>query len=155
MNDYPGISIKGITSAHELTQVINEPTNFEPNKTPSSIDLLFFSQPGLLMESGTLASLRWQCHHNMIYAKIDLTRKSPKPFRRKVWIYKDADEREIRKCLSSITWERNILHKNANDQGNFVTESILNFCPSRMITQRFKDKPWMTDTIKTEIESKV
>ena len=47
-----GTRIEELTSFLGLTQLIAEPTNFEPNKTPSCIDLIFTNQPILVMESG-------------------------------------------------------------------------------------------------------
>ena len=56
---YPGETISNITGLHGLHEIINEPTNFYPGKTPSCIDLIFCSQPNLITESGvfTLSSL--------------------------------------------------------------------------------------------------
>ena len=158
ITDYPGLLLADTTSLHGLTQIIDQPTNFEPNKTPSCIDLIFSSQPNLLIDYGTLASLLTQCHHSIIYAKIDLAPKLPKPTKRKMWDYSNADECNIRKVLSSVNWERNILYKNPNNQVEFLTESIVNtfsnFCPNRVVTCRFKDKPWMTNEIKQKLKEK-
>ena len=45
-----------------LSQVISEPTNFEPHKNPSCIDLLVADQPNIILDSGTRASLDSYCH---------------------------------------------------------------------------------------------
>ena len=58
--DYPG----GIIS--------NQPTHFYPGKNPCCIDVNFCTQINLISESGVLPSLLPQCHHDIIYAKIDL-----------------------------------------------------------------------------------
>ena len=42
------------------------------NNTSSYIDLIFNSQPNLLIESGVHASLHRSCHHQIIYAKFNL-----------------------------------------------------------------------------------
>ena len=55
--DYLGSTIADTASLHALIQIIDQPTNFEPNKTPFCIDLIFSSQPSLMAEFGTLASL--------------------------------------------------------------------------------------------------
>ena len=34
-------------------QLLKEPTNLEPNKNPSCIDLIFTDQPNCVIESGT------------------------------------------------------------------------------------------------------
>ena len=111
-----------------------------------------------MAEFGTLASLLTQCHHNIIYAKIDLVSKLPKPSKQSKWDYKNADVGSIRKCLFEINWERNIVHKNPNNHVEFQTESILNtfsnFCPNKTVIRRFKYKPWMTNEIKQKLKEK-
>ena len=42
MTDYPGSTIADTASLHRLIQIIDQPTNFEPNKTPSCINLICF-----------------------------------------------------------------------------------------------------------------
>ena len=107
---------------------------------------------------GTLASLLTQCHHNIIYAKIDFASKLPKPSKQRLWDYKNADVGNIRKSLFTMNWERNIFHKNPNKHVEFLTESILNtfsnFCPNKTVIRRFKDKPWMTSEIKQKLKEK-
>ena len=75
-----------------------------------------------------------------------------------MWDYNNADECNIRESLSSVNWERNIFYKNPNNQVEFLTASILNtfsnFCPNRIVTCRFKDKPWMTNEIKQKLKEK-
>ena len=137
--DYPGSTIADTASLNGLIQIIDKPTNFEPNETASCIDLIFSSQPSVMAEFGTLVSLLTQSHHNIIYAKIDLASKLPKPSKQRKWDYKNADVGSMRKCLFEINWERNIFHKNLNNQVEFLTESLLNtfanFCPNRTVVR--------------------
>ena len=62
-----GNGIEEFTLSLGLTQIISEPTNFEPHKNPSCIDLIFSDQPYLIMESGTRSSLDVLCHHQIIF----------------------------------------------------------------------------------------
>ena len=48
-----GISIEDPATTLGLTQLIKEPTNFEPNKNPTCINLVFTDQPNLVLDSGT------------------------------------------------------------------------------------------------------
>ena len=50
--------------------------------TNTCIDLIFTSQPNLAMESGVHSSLHQNCHHQLIYAKINLKEFSPPPYER-------------------------------------------------------------------------
>ena len=51
-----GNSIEDLATLLGLTQLINEPTNFERNKKSSCIVLVLTNQPNLVLESGTLLS---------------------------------------------------------------------------------------------------
>ena len=54
-----------------LQQIINETTYLTSNSS-LCIDLIFTSQPNLLMESGVHSSLHPNCHHQIVFAKINL-----------------------------------------------------------------------------------
>ena len=74
-----GREIEDLFTSLNLTQIISEPTNFEPGKKPSCIDLIVTDQPNLILDSGTRASLDSNCHHQIIYGKINF-RIPPPPF---------------------------------------------------------------------------
>ena len=156
--DYPGETISNIIDFHGLHEIINQPTHFYPGKNPSCIDLIFCSQPNLISESGVLPSLLPQCHHDIIFAKIDLNVKLPPQYKRTMWDYKNADKISIKRSLSSVNWERSIRHRNPNNQVEFLTNCIVNtfsnVCPSKVVTCRYKDAPWMTCEIKFKLKEK-
>ena len=54
-----------------MTQVMKEPTHFLEN-SKSCIDLIFISQPNMVMDSSVHSSLRSRCHHQIIYAEFNL-----------------------------------------------------------------------------------
>ena len=66
-----GTEIENLLTSLGLAQVISEPTNLEPNKNPSCIDLVVTDQPHLILDSGTRASLDPYCHHQIIYCKVN------------------------------------------------------------------------------------
>ena len=68
MTTYEGSKIDAITSQFGLKQLIQEPTHILTDSS-SSIDLIFTSQPNLVMELGVHSSLHQNCHHQLIYAK--------------------------------------------------------------------------------------
>ena len=156
--DYPGETISNITGLHGLHEIINEPTHFYPRKTPSCIDLIFCSQPNLITESGVLPSLLSQCHHNIIFAKTELNVKLPPPYKSTMWDYKNADSISIRHSLSSVNWARCILHRNPNNQAEFLSNCIKNtfsnHCPSKVVSCHHKDAPWMSSEIKNKLKEK-
>ena len=61
-------AIENVASQFGLYQVIKEPTHVLHNSS-SGIDLIFASQPNLIIESGVHPSLHPNCYHQLIYAK--------------------------------------------------------------------------------------
>ena len=68
---HEGTAIDDLFTKLALSQVISEPTNFEPHKNPSCIDLLVTDQPNIILDSGTRSSLDSYCHHDIIYCKVN------------------------------------------------------------------------------------
>ena len=67
---FEGDATEYLTSQFELHQVIKEPTHILD--TSSCIDLIFTSQPNLIIEYGVHSSLHLNCHHQIIFAKFNL-----------------------------------------------------------------------------------
>ena len=61
-----GLEIENLITSLGLSQIISEPTNFEPNRNPSCIDLIITDQPNLILDCGTRASLDSYCHHQIV-----------------------------------------------------------------------------------------
>ena len=143
-----------MTSVLGLTQLINEPTNFEPNKNPSCIDLIFTDQPNTVLDSGTKPSLDNYCHHQLIYCRMNFNIPAPPPFQRKIWKYDRADVRLIKRAVAEFPWRLHLSsNPNPNWQVKFFTEKILNimsnFIPNELINIRPRDPPWITPALKT------
>ena len=66
-----GMEIENLLTSLGLSQIISEPTNFEPSKNPSCIDLIITDQPDLIPDSGTRASFDSFCHHQIFYCKVN------------------------------------------------------------------------------------
>ena len=93
-----GNEIEAMLTTLGLSQVISEPTNFEPGKKPSCIDLIVTDQPNIILDSGTRASLDPYCHHQITYCKVDF-RIPPPPFERKIWHFNRANTAAIKKNM--------------------------------------------------------
>ena len=68
---YEGSKIESITSTFGLQQIINEPTHTIGDSS-SCIELIYTSQPNLVMESGVHSSLHLNRHHRISYARFNL-----------------------------------------------------------------------------------
>ena len=81
---YEGSKIDAITSQFGLKQLIQEPTHVLTDSS-SRIDLIFTSQPNLIMKSGVHFSLHQNCQ--LIHAKINLKVFYPSPYEGEIWHY--------------------------------------------------------------------
>ena len=71
-----GSQIDAITLSNGLSQLIREPTLILPNSFPY-IDLIFINQNNFIMNSGVHAPLDPNCHHQIVYTKLNLKFEYP------------------------------------------------------------------------------
>ena len=116
-----GREIENILSSLSLSQLISEPTNFEPNKNPSCIDLVIADQPNLVRDSGTRASLDSFCHHQITYCKVNFNIPAPPPFEGKIWHYHRANTALLKRSVSSFPW---LQHLNTNQYPNWQVKTF-------------------------------
>ena len=74
-----GTKIDALTSYHGLHQLISQPTHLLANSS-SCIDLIFTDQPNLVTDCGIHPSLHPNCHHQIIYCKLNLKIVYPPPY---------------------------------------------------------------------------
>ena len=158
INSIPGVELNHLFSLSGFKQLIKEPTNFEPNKRKTCIDLIFSSQQNLISESGVHPSLFQTCHHQIIYAKIDLRFYLPPPYERQVWFYDRAETELINRAISNFDWEHAFSPLDPNEQVELLNLTLLNifrnFIPHKMIKSNSKDAPWISNEIKTSLRKK-
>ena len=154
-----GTEIEHLLTSLGLSQVISEPTNFEPNKKPSCIDLVITDQLNLILDSGTRSSLDPFCHHRIIYCKVHFRIPPPPPILRKNWHFNRANSCAIKRSTTSFPWSRHLnLNTNTNWQVNTFTGIFLNIMSNSIPneTKRLvpRDPPWITKPIKTLLNRK-
>ena len=157
-NNTCGLQLYDLTTILGYSQLINEPTNLEPSKNPTCIDLIFTNQPNLVVESGVHPSLYHTCHHQIIHAEICFKVHYPSPYEREVWHYKRAQIELIRKSIDNFDWKKAFLNLNTNDQVELFNYTLLNifrnFIPHDTIKCNSKDPPWMNENIKSALRKK-
>ena len=99
---FEGNTIENVTSQLGLHQI--QPMHILPNSS-SCIDLIFTSQPNMVIESGIRSSLYSSCHHQIVFAKFSLKIFYP-PYSREVWHFKEMKTDLIRRALNGFNWER-------------------------------------------------
>ena len=144
-----GTEIEHLLTSLGLSQVISEPTNVEPNKKPSCIDLVITDQPNLILDSETRSSLDPFCHHQIIYCKVNFRIPPPPPNLRKIWHFNRANSCAIKRSMTSFPWSRHLsLNTNTNWQVKTFTGIFLNimsnFIPNETKRLVPPDPPWIT-----------
>ena len=147
-----GLDLNELTFHYNLHhQLINTPTHILPN-SESCIDFIFTSKPNLIPESGVHAYLFPRCHHQIIYAKVNLKVYYPTPYERLVWDYSKAEITKIKKVSLRHIGIMPKKDLNVNDQVKYLTSCILNVfsncVPTKTVTHRGNDPPWITDEVK-------
>ena len=137
VTNFEGSQIEFLASQFAMSQVINEPTHILDN-SKSCIDLIFTSQPNMIMDSGVHPSLHSNCHHQIIYAKFDLKVFYPPPYERTVWHFSRANSDHIKKAINLFDWESSLNNLDVNEQVSVFNETIMNimsnFVPNDLIT---------------------
>ena len=133
---YGGSKIDAFTSTFGLQQIIKEPTH-NVEDSSSCIDLIFTSQPILVMESGMHSSLHPNCHHQIIYAKFNRKIYYSPPYERKIWHYEKAKVDHIRKSIDESSWERFFANTSVNNKIHMFNKTIenvmANYIPQKTI----------------------
>ena len=140
-----------------MKQVITEPTHILENSS-SCADLIFSNQPNLITDSGVHPTLHSKCHHQIIYAKLDLKIEYPPPYTRKIWNYSRSETDLINRSIESFDWSKLFSGKNVHEQVELFNKTLLNifhnFIPNKIIVCDDRDPPWMNDEIKKMIKIK-
>ena len=155
--NFEGITIESVTSQFGLSQIITEATHILESSS-SCIDLIFTTQPNLVVESGVHPSLHPNYHHQIVFAKFNLRIYYPPPYPREIRHYKQANTELIRRAITDFNWDRAFLNTNVNEKVSIFSSTILNilnnFIPHETIVCDDKDTPWFNRTIKSLIQEK-
>ena len=155
INSFEGLKIETTTSQFGLQQLINEPTHLTANSS-SCIDLIFTSQPNLVMESGVHSSLHPNCHHQIVFAKINLKICYPPPYEREIWHYDKVNAELIRRSIDQFPWDNRFSNIDVNQKVHLFNQTIKNilrnFIPYETVTCDDGDPLWINSKIKGLIQ---
>ena len=155
--NFEDITIENVKSQFGLSQIITEATHILESSS-SCIDLIFTTQPNLVVESGVHPSLHPNCHHQIVFAKFNLQIYYPPPYPREIWHYKQSNTKLIRRAVTDFNWDRSSLNTNNNEKffifSNTILNILSNFIPHETIVCGDKDPPWFNRAIKSLIQEK-
>ena len=146
-----------VTSNYGLRQLIQEPTHIL-NSSSSCVSLIFTYQPNFVMESEAHSSLHPNCHHQVVFAKSNLSILYPLPYERTVWSYEKADPELIRRAFNEFDWTRSLSNVSVDEKVCYFTKTPLNithdFIQHGRIICDGRDPPWINNEIKKLINEK-
>ena len=87
---WEGNDVESLTCSYGLSQFISDPTHILQNSS-SCIDLIFTNQPNFIIDSGVHPSFHSNCHHQIVFSKLNLKINYLPLYERLVWDYKNAD----------------------------------------------------------------
>ena len=157
INFYESLKINTMTSQFGLQQLINKPTHLTANSS-WCIDLMFISQPNLVMESGVRFSLHPNCHHQIGFAKINLKICYPPRYEREIWHYEKANADLICGSINQFPCDNRFSNLDVNQKAHLFNQTIKNILynsiPHETITCDDRVPPWINSNIKGLIQEK-
>ena len=103
------------------------------------------------MDAGVHPSLHSKCHHQVLYAKLNLQIEYPTPYTREVWDYGKAQFDLINKAIKNFDWNKLFSGKDIHDQVKLFSATILNifrnFTPNRVILCDDKEPLYVNDEV--------
>ena len=149
--------IDAVMSNYGLHLLIQEPTHI-PNLPSFGTDLIFTSQPNFVMESGVHSSFHQNCHHQLVFAKFNLSVLHPAPYERTVWFYKKANPLLIRRVINEFGSIRALSNVSINEKVCYFTKTLLNiihnFIPHERNVCDNRAPPWINNKIQKLINEK-
>ena len=140
---YEGSKIDPITSQFGLQQLTQE--NHTLSNSSSCTDLIFMSQPNLVMESRVHSSLHGHCYHQLAYVKFNLKMWYPPPYKGEVWHYHHANVDQIKRATEQFPWEKLFRNLHINEKVYLFNKTIKNILPNYIthetVTCDDKDPP--------------
>ena len=131
-----GTKIDAVTSSYGLQQLISQLTHLLANSS-SCIDLIFTDQPSSVVDCETHPFLHPNCHHQIVYCKLELKIVYPPPYQRRVWDFKRANIDSIRKAVKMVDWHFMFMNKTIHEQvtafNTILMNSFSNYIPNKYI----------------------
>ena len=140
-----------------MNQLIKAHTHLVQNLA-TCINLVFTNQPHLVMESVVHSSLSSTCHHDIVFAKLNLKVEYPPLYEHVFWDYSRTGKVSINRAINAIEWEELFANKPVESQMSELNNLLLNiyskYIPSKTVLCDDKDPPWMTNRIRDVIKTK-
>ena len=125
----------------------------------SCIDLIITDQPNTFIESCVHPSLDDHCQHEIVHGKISISIPCSPPYNRTLWDFAKSTDQAIRIALSSVEWVSQFDGLDTDQMTELFTNEIYSITsvhiPNKVVKCNDKDRPWMTQELKTAIKRKL
>ncbi|XP_053398508.1 uncharacterized protein LOC128556837 [Mercenaria mercenaria] len=141
---------------YNLRNVITEPTRV-CNTRNSLLDPILLTDSCLCNEASVIKTNLGYSDHYACLAYVDIPISLSTTYKREVWLYKHADFDEFNRLIEAFDWHTYLLFQDSNIDiaCQKFTEKFLSFArlciPTKFVTIRPNDKPWMTSELRKEI----
>ena len=112
----------------------------------------------MVVNSGVFSSIHQSCHHQIVFAKVNLKIIFPPSYTRRIWDYSRANHEAINNAIDGFDWEKAFSNVNVHAQVKLFNETLSNifmkFVPNKLISVDDTDPPWVTEKIKKILISK-
>lgn len=147
-----------IISSFSLSNVILEPTRICQTRS-SLLDPILLSDSLSCIDSSVINIDRTVSDHEGCIVCVKLPCSFKSAYNRKVWLYKRADFERFNDLISQYDWEGTFLNCESVDSAcetfsNVFIEFAEICIPSKLVTVRPNDKPWMTSELRTNIRKR-
>ena len=146
LTTFEGCKIDMVNSQFSLSQIIKEPTHILSNSV-SYIDLIFTSQPNLIMHFRVHPSLHPNRHHQTVFAKFNVIIFCPPPCKQLAWHYQQGNTDFTKRVIELFDWEKSLSNLGVNNWvsvfNKTITNIFKNFILHETITCNDKNNPWM------------
>ena len=122
-NSNIGKEVDALTSIAGFTPLIDKSTHFISDGS-SCIGLIFCNKPEIVSEFGITHSLFQTCHHNFIFAKIDVDESRPSNCSREVWDFKSPNVEGTQKSISLFHWEKSFEKLSTNEKVGLLNNTL-------------------------------
>ena len=108
-----------------MKQLISQP-NLILQQCSSCVDLIFTTQPNIVMDSGGDSSQHSKCHQQIIYSKLNIKIEYHSPNIRQIWIYDRVETNLINRTIENYNWPILFLGKNKHKNFEIFNKKFLN-----------------------------
>ena len=148
--------LKDILIKFSLTNTITEPTRVGQTCN-TLLDPIILSDSLSFTYSSVIDVLRSMSDHNACVTYVTVPVRNNKSFQREVWIYKKGDFDTFNRLISEYDWS-NLFNNcvTVDEACEKFTSTFLSMAkqciPSKLISVRYNDKPWITSEVRKEIK---